>query len=133
MALGRVNALGGGSSGTGISASASSGTVSTTVTKQFLFLAGMVASCCFTGAGTGFTSRVITTPDGDIGRGYGGVSARLLRRDGHSRVFRRSAMQVAAFNAAVLSTNPVVNYAPVITVQPTGVMNRTRWSDSRSA
>jgi sulfur relay (sulfurtransferase) complex TusBCD TusD component (DsrE family) len=34
-------------------------------------------------------------------------------------------MQVAAFNAAVISTNSVTNFAPVITLQPTGVTNGT--------
>jgi sulfur relay (sulfurtransferase) complex TusBCD TusD component (DsrE family) len=114
-----ANTLVGGSSGTGISASASSGTVSTTATNQLLFGAGMVAHV-FTGAGPGFTSRVITTPDGDMVEDMV-VSAPGSYAATATVVSGAWLMQVAAFNAAVLSTNPVVNYAPVITVQPTGV------------
>ena len=37
----------------------------TTVSSELLFAAGMTSGT-FTSAGTGFTSRVITSPDGDI-------------------------------------------------------------------
>jgi hypothetical protein len=101
--LAPANALVGGSSGTGISASASSGTVSTTATNQLLFGAGMVAHV-FTGAGAGFTSRVITKPDGDM------AEDRVASAPGSyaataTAVSGAWLMQVAAFNAASLGAN----------------------------
>jgi sulfur relay (sulfurtransferase) complex TusBCD TusD component (DsrE family) len=121
--LAPVNTLGGGSSGTGIGTSVSSGTISTTATNQLLFGAGMVAQA-FTGAGTGFTSREITTPDGDMVEDMV-VSAPGSYAATATAVSGAWLMQVAAFNAAVLNTNPVVNYAPVITIQPARVTNGT--------
>ena len=49
----------------GNSATASSGAATTTVANELIFGADMVATLT-KAAGTGFTSRVITTPDGDI-------------------------------------------------------------------
>ena len=49
----------------GSSAAASSGTATTTVANELIFGADIVATLT-TAAGTGFTSRIITTPNGDI-------------------------------------------------------------------
>jgi hypothetical protein len=49
----------------GSSNSASSGAATTTVATELIFGAGMTAGR-FTGPGTGFGSRIITNPDGDI-------------------------------------------------------------------
>ena len=53
------------SAGTGSSATSSAPAVSTTNANDLLFAANMVATLT-SAAGTGFTSRVITTPNGDI-------------------------------------------------------------------
>jgi fibronectin type 3 domain-containing protein len=53
------------SSGTGTNATSASPAVSTTNAYDLLFAANYVATRT-TGAGSGFTSRVITSPDGDI-------------------------------------------------------------------
>jgi hypothetical protein len=58
----RSNAYDAGASATGISASANSGLVTLSATNELLFGAGMTATT-FTGAGLGFTQRVITLPD----------------------------------------------------------------------
>src|SRR5262249_51066215 len=50
---------------TGNNATASSGTVTTTNANDLIVGANMVATLT-TGPGTGFTSRIITNPDGDI-------------------------------------------------------------------
>jgi hypothetical protein len=49
----------------GSSASASSGSATTTVANELIFGADIVSTTT-TAAGSGFTSRIITTPDGDI-------------------------------------------------------------------
>lgn len=52
-------------SGNGNSSTSSTGSVTTTDADELLFAANYVATWT-TGAGSGFTSRVITSPDGDI-------------------------------------------------------------------
>ena len=52
-------------SAVGTGASASSGNVTTTTAKELVFGAGTTTGA-FTSAGTGFTVRVITSPDLDI-------------------------------------------------------------------
>jgi hypothetical protein len=49
----------------GSGTTASSGAATTTSANELIFGAGMTAAV-FTGAGTGFVSRIITTPDADI-------------------------------------------------------------------
>ena len=49
----------------GSGTTASSGAVTTTAANELIFGAGMTLAT-FTGAGTGFTSRIITSPDADI-------------------------------------------------------------------
>jgi hypothetical protein len=61
----RTNAYDAGASATGVSAGANSGPVTLSATNELLFGAGMTATT-FTGAGLGFTQRVITLPDADI-------------------------------------------------------------------
>jgi hypothetical protein len=119
--LAQANSLGGGGSGTGTGTSAASGAVTTTTANQLLFGAGMTTAH-FTGAGAGFTSRVITSPDGDI------VEDMVASAPGAYATTAPSTsgawvMQAAAFNAAPVNTNSVTNNAPVITLQPTGTTN----------
>ena len=52
-------------SASGSTTLADSGNVATNYTSELVFAAGMTTSR-FTGAGAGFTNRIITTPDGDI-------------------------------------------------------------------
>jgi hypothetical protein len=59
------NMFDGGASGTGIGASADSGPLTAGAINDLLFGAGLTAGT-FTGAGGGFTLRVITSPDSDI-------------------------------------------------------------------
>ena len=54
-----------GASGTGVGRDASSGLAAVAEGNELLFGAGMTADT-FTGAGSGFTLRVITSPDSDI-------------------------------------------------------------------
>src|SRR6185436_13477300 len=54
-----------GQSGTGVSTSASSGSLSTTSSNALLFAAGMTSQA-FSSSGSGYTLRVITNPDADI-------------------------------------------------------------------
>ena len=54
-----------GHSASGTSATPNSGSVTTTATQELVFGAGITTSA-FTAAGANFTSRIITSPDGDI-------------------------------------------------------------------
>lgn len=54
-----------GVSATGTGSNASTGALSTTTPSELLFAAGMTGAV-FSAAGPGYTSRVITSPDGDI-------------------------------------------------------------------
>ncbi len=54
-----------GTSATGNGAAASTGSVATAAPSELLFAAGMTGTV-FTAAGSGFTSRVVTSPDGDL-------------------------------------------------------------------
>src|SRR5262249_49389847 len=60
-----VNPLDVTSSASGTGTTANSGSVTTTAPNELLFAAG-TTSGSFTGAGTGFRGRIITSPDGDI-------------------------------------------------------------------
>ncbi len=61
-----VSPFDGGASASGNSSSASSGTVTTTTANELLFGAGTTGGV-FSAAGTDFTSRIITVPNGGIG------------------------------------------------------------------
>jgi Putative collagen-binding domain of a collagenase/Protein of unknown function (DUF4038) len=63
--LSPMNPFDSGASATGNSASASSGTIMTSTTTELLVGTGITTSV-FTASGSGFSQRVITTPDGDI-------------------------------------------------------------------
>ncbi len=54
-----------GASGTGVGATASAGSISTAGPGELLFVAGMTGTS-FSAPGAGYTSRVITSPDGDL-------------------------------------------------------------------
>ena len=63
--LDKVNPLDVSKSASGTAATANSGAVTTTAANELLFAAGTTTGV-FSGAGTGFTSRIITSPDADI-------------------------------------------------------------------
>jgi hypothetical protein len=99
-----------GGSATGVGRNASSGAIVTTSANALLFGAGMTATT-FRGAGSGYTSRVITNPDGDIiedrvATTAGSYSARAPLRSG-AWVF-----QIAAFKAS--SGTPSDTVAPSV-------------------
>jgi hypothetical protein len=88
-----------GASSTGVGSSADSGPLSLNATNELLFGAGMTATT-FTGSGLGFTTRVITSPDGDIledqiANSLGPFSATASLSSG------AWLMQLASFNAAL--------------------------------
>jgi hypothetical protein len=88
-----------GASSTGVGSSADSGPLSLSATNELLFGAGMTATT-FTGSGLGFTTRVITSPDGDIledaiANTLGPLSATASLSSG------AWLMQLAAFKAAL--------------------------------
>jgi chitodextrinase len=60
-----ANPFDGGTSASGSGGNASTSSVSAPAASELLFAAGMTGAV-FTGPGAGFTSRVITSPDGDI-------------------------------------------------------------------
>jgi hypothetical protein len=62
--LDKVNPLDVSQSASGTAATANSGAVTTTAANELLFAAG-TTSGSFTGVGTGFTNRIITSPDAD--------------------------------------------------------------------
>jgi glucose/arabinose dehydrogenase/PKD repeat protein len=87
-------------SASGRSATANSGAITTTAARELIFAAGTTTGA-FTVPGSGFTNRIITTPDGDI------VEDRFVTATGsYSSTATLSAssaywvMQVVAFKAA---------------------------------
>ena len=62
--LDKVNPLDVSQSASGTAATANSGAVTTTAANELLFAAGTTTGS-FSGAGTGFTNRIITSPDAD--------------------------------------------------------------------
>jgi hypothetical protein len=63
--LRQTNPFQAGVSASGVGSTASTGSLTTTSASELLFAAGMTGAV-FTGPGVNFTSRVITSPDGDI-------------------------------------------------------------------
>jgi chitodextrinase len=63
--LSQQNPFDAGASATGNSSTANSGSLVATTPSDLLFAAG-ITSTVFTGSGTGFTTRIITSPDGDL-------------------------------------------------------------------
>ena len=94
-----VNPFDVGTSASGITAAADSGTVTTTTASELIFGAGITGGV-FSGAGTNFTNRIITPRDGDIAEDRfvtitGSYSATASLSGTASWV-----MQVATFKAA---------------------------------
>jgi len=101
-----TNAFDAGTSGTGIGTGASSGPLTVNGTNELLFGAGMTAGT-FSGAGGGFSLRVITSPDSDL------VEDQVAATPGsyNATATLNSVewlMQLAAFKAA-----PPVNVPPL--------------------
>ena len=119
--LDRANPFDVGASASGTGTTASTGAVNTTGSNDLLFAAGMTTGA-FLGAGTGFSSRIITTPDADIAQdrlvstaGSYSASAPL----GASSVWL---MQVAAFRATAVTDTT----APSVSVTaPSGTVSGT--------
>jgi len=63
--LNRTNPFDGGVSASASGSSATTATLTTSTPSELLFAAGMT-SATFTAPGAGFTSRMVTTPDGDL-------------------------------------------------------------------
>jgi glucose/arabinose dehydrogenase len=86
-----------GRSAAGSSATADSGAATTSFARELVVGAGMTAGC-FTGAGSGFTARIITNPDCDI------VEDRIVATTGSYSATAPAnstwVMQVATFKAA---------------------------------
>jgi hypothetical protein len=102
--LSPTNVFDAGSSGTGIGTAADSGPVSIAATNELLFAAGMTATT-FTSPGLGFTQRVITVPDADIAEDQ--IAALPISYNGTAGLTSGAwLMQLAAFRAAPISTNP---------------------------
>jgi hypothetical protein len=97
--LAKTNVFDVGTSASGSSSSASSGVVNTSADIELLFGAGMTATT-FTAAGSGFTRRVITSPDADL------IEDRVTAAAGaYSATAPLSSgawlMQIAAFKALI--------------------------------
>ena len=88
-----------GASSSGISATASSGSVATTAAHELIFAAGMTTGI-FSGAGASFTTRIITSPDGDIAEDRFVTSTGTYSATASLGGSSAWVMQVAAFKAA---------------------------------
>ena len=97
----------------GSTTSANSGSATTTSANELIFGAGKTAGR-FTAAGTGFTSRIITSPDGDIAEDK--IVTATGSYNATAPVTSSWVMQMAAFRASGQGTNP----APTVsTIAPT--------------
>jgi hypothetical protein len=83
----------------GSSNSASSGAVTPTVANELIFGAGMTAGR-FTAAGTGYGSRIITTPDGDIAEDQVQTAIASISATAPLSTNTSWVMQIATFRAA---------------------------------
>ncbi|MCV7074060.1 hypothetical protein H7H73_31055, partial [Mycobacterium rufum] len=118
-----VNPFGAGVSGSGTGTSASAGSVTTTTANELLFTAGMTTGG-FSGAGTGFTSRIITAPDLDIAQdrlaGTAGSYGATATLSGSAAWL----LQTATFKAATTSGGDTI--APTVAVTaPSGTVSGT--------
>ncbi len=112
-----------GTSSSGIGATAGSGTVTTTAANELVFSAGTTTGA-FTAPGSGFTSRVITTPDADIAQDklagtVGAYSATASLARSASWV-----MQVATFRT-VAATGADTTPPTVTVTTPAGTVSGT--------
>ncbi len=118
-----VNPLDRTASAGGTGASASSGAVTTTAANELIFAAGVTAGA-FAAPGTGFTSRIITSPDADIAQDR---LAGAVGSYGATAALRGSApwlMQVVAFKAATATGGDTI--APTVAVTaPNGTLSGT--------
>jgi len=96
--LEQTNAFDAYAAGVGLSSTADSGPLSITASNELLFAAGMTATT-FTSTGNGFTTRSITSPDGDL------IGDRVATAPGQYNVTATLSsgawlIQLAAFKAA---------------------------------
>ena len=82
----------------GSGTSANSGAATTTTANELIFGAGITASA-FTAAGTGFTTRIITNPDGDIAEDRSVTATGSYSATGTISVSKPWIMQMATFKA----------------------------------
>ena len=109
-----------GTSASGTSTSANSGTVTTTA-PGLIFGAGMTTGG-FSTAGTGFTTRVITTPDADIAQDRTVTTAGAYSAT--ASVSGAWVMQIATFKAATTGGGDTT--APTVSITaPTGTVSGT--------
>ena len=103
--LSPTNVFDAGVSATGVGTGADSGPLSITATNELLFGAGMTADT-FTGPSSGFTLRVITSPDSDIVEDQ--IAAATGTYDATASLNGSTAwlIQLAAFKAAALPVSP---------------------------
>jgi hypothetical protein len=94
-----VNPFDIGASAAGSSASAASGSVTTTAAQELIFGAGITTGA-FSTAGANFTSRVITTPDADIAEDRFVTATGLYSAVAPLTGSAAWVMQVATFRAA---------------------------------
>ncbi|WP_157868763.1 heparin lyase I family protein [Mycolicibacterium chubuense] len=114
-----------GASGKGWGRSASSGTVRTTAGNELVFGAGITTGG-FTAAGSGFSSRIITTPDGDIAQDKAVSTAGRYSATASLRGYSRWLMQVATFRAASAPAAVPDTTAPTVSVSvPAGTVSGT--------
>ncbi|MCV7071961.1 PQQ-dependent sugar dehydrogenase, partial [Mycobacterium rufum] len=125
--LDRVNPFDVGASAAGTGTTASSGAVTTTSANALVFAAGMTTGA-FLGAGTGFSSRIITTPDADLAQDRLVSTAGTYSATAPLGASSAWLMQVAAFRAAAVTdtTAPSVSVtAPNTTLSGTVALSAT--------
>jgi len=136
----------GGTSGTGIGTTADSGLLAVTNVSDLLFGAGMTADT-FTGAGGGFTLRVITSPDSDIVEDQIAAATGSYNATASLNTSTAWLLQLAAFKPAppasplmriiTTSTNAVVvawpTAAAAFTLQQNADLTTADWADVTNA
>ncbi|MCV7071987.1 heparin lyase I family protein [Mycobacterium rufum] len=114
-----------GASGKGWGRSARSAAVSTTASNELVFAAGMTTGG-FTSAGSGFTSRIITAPDGDIAQDKTVSTVGRYSATASLGSYSRWLMQVATFRAATAPAVIADTTSPTVSVgSPTGTVSGT--------
>ena len=93
-------------SATGTGTTATSGTLTTTTPNELLFAAGTTTGG-FTTAGTGFTTRIITTPDADIAEDQTATTTGTYTATAPLGGTAPWILQIATFKAAAGSTSIV--------------------------
>ena len=122
-----VNPFDVGTSASGTGTSANSGTVTTTAAGALIFGAGITTGG-FSAAGTNFTTRIITTPDGDIAEdrivtaaGAYSATAPVSGCLGHAGRRLQSCVRIDSVRASTL----------LVLGQPTGPLPPKRLGDRR--